>query len=1103
MASYQNGEEGNGSKGPSTTVTPVDPGGERVSSLAKPMPKPLKGLSLKADRKGVKNAFEQYGQIIQSKAHPLPNQSLGSTKGMKWGKLTDDIKRLRVADLKTLKAVVVGKIKGEKIKDDKTMLMEQVIQLVSNLNSDSKLRASLTSTFLKELWESIDHPPLLYVGNKFEYRMADGSNNNPMFPQLGAAGSTYARSVNPTIIRPGALPDPELIYESVMKRTEFKSHPNNVSSFLWHWASIIIHDLFWTDYPDMTKSKTSSYLDLSPLYGSNQKMQDSIRTFEHGKLKADCFADKRILGMPPGVGVILIMFNRFHNQVCDNLIAINEDGRFTAPVASERLQGEKLDAAKKTFDNDLFQTARLITSGLYINITLVDYVRNIVNLNRMDTSWTLDPRQDSKAYGLDGGADRGTGNVVSVEFNLCYRWHSALSEKDDRWIEEFYHELFGKPANEVSVEELVRGFGKFEQRIPDDPAQRPFNKFKRGHDGKFNDDDLVDCISDVIEDVAGSFGARNVPSSMKAIEILGIVQGRKWNVCGLNEFRKHFALKPYESFEDINSDPGVADALRRMYGHPDFVELYPGLVAEEPKQPMVPGVGISPTYTISRVVLSDAVVLVRGDRHHTQSYSPRYLTNWGFNEVQYDMNVNHGCVFYKLLLRAFPQHMSQNSVYAHYPMVVPSETLKILRDLKQDHLFDWSRPTRQRQAREVATSADVKDFLGKPDQFRSKWHSSLQTLLSSGGSKHTLSGDAVHHDNIRQQLHEKLYTAEVHAQVKEFYRKTTERLLDEASYPLGGRQFVDVVREVGNIVPVEFAARVLNLPLDSKDNKKGIYKPHELYAVLALLNVALWQSPEPVKAFPIYQAAYTVATQLATIVEGGLKGSGGYFAKKTQPISVFGAELVKGLAKGGKDAAWTQILPTAAALAPTQSTVFAQAVDYYLSPNKGHAHHAQIHAVACQPPSAETDALLLGYALEGARLSGAAGVHLESVAPTAAEKTADGPVPEPEKIYVSFTKTCKDAHCFPEPESVNPSRPLGSYVQYSAGPHAVLGTQLGQAALTEMFRAVMKRKGLARAKGPQGELKKIVGEGERVEYLREDWGAKTPFPVTMLVTWDI
>jgi len=62
-----------------------------------------------------------------------------------------------------------------------------------------------------------------------------------MFPQLGAAGTAYARSVRPNVIRQGALPDPALIYDSVMKRTEYKKHPNNVSSVLWYWASIIIH----------------------------------------------------------------------------------------------------------------------------------------------------------------------------------------------------------------------------------------------------------------------------------------------------------------------------------------------------------------------------------------------------------------------------------------------------------------------------------------------------------------------------------------------------------------------------------------------------------------------------------------------------------------------------------------------------------------------------------------------------------------------------------------------------------------------------------------------------------------------------------------------
>jgi hypothetical protein len=239
--------------------------------------------------------------------------------------------------------------------------------------------------------------------------------------------------------------------------------------------------------------------------------------------------------------------------------------------------------------------------------------------------------------GTQAGAERGTGNVVSAEFNLCYRWHSCISAKDDLWIQGFYQSLFGKPAELVNPQDMVIGFGKFEKSIPDDPAQRTFGGLERGADGKFDDDELVACICDAVEDCAGSFGARNVPQVMRPVEILGILQARRWNVAGLNEFRKHFGLKPYERFEEINSDPLVAAQLRRLYEHPDFVELYPGMVAEEAKTPMIPGVGIAPSYTISRVVLSDAVSLVRGDRYYTSDYNPRNLTNWGHNEVQYDL----------------------------------------------------------------------------------------------------------------------------------------------------------------------------------------------------------------------------------------------------------------------------------------------------------------------------------------------------------------------------------------------------------------------------------------------------------------------------------
>lgn len=142
------------------------------------------------------------------------------------------------------------------------------------------------------------------------YRSADGSNNNPMLPKLGAANTPYARSVHPNVLQPGALPDPALIFDSIMARDVFKPHPNKVSSVFFYWASLIIHDLFQTDHHDFNNSQTSSYLDLSILYGDVQEDQDQIRTFKDGKLKPDCFSEPRLLGFPPGCGVLLIMLNR-------------------------------------------------------------------------------------------------------------------------------------------------------------------------------------------------------------------------------------------------------------------------------------------------------------------------------------------------------------------------------------------------------------------------------------------------------------------------------------------------------------------------------------------------------------------------------------------------------------------------------------------------------------------------------------------------------------------------------------------------------------------------------------------------------------------------
>lgn len=133
--------------------------------------------------------------------------------------------------------------------------------------------------------------------------------NNIRFPDIGKAGTAYARSVTPKIVQPNPKPDPGLIFDTIMSRENggFKPHPNNISSMLYYIASIIIHDCFRTSHEDFNISMTSSYLDLSPLYGSNQDEQNNMRTLKDGELKPDCFSEKRLLGFPPGVGCILIV----------------------------------------------------------------------------------------------------------------------------------------------------------------------------------------------------------------------------------------------------------------------------------------------------------------------------------------------------------------------------------------------------------------------------------------------------------------------------------------------------------------------------------------------------------------------------------------------------------------------------------------------------------------------------------------------------------------------------------------------------------------------------------------------------------------------------
>ncbi len=88
----------NGASGASPT-TPIDIG-ERLASRTKPKPDPLKLKPTKADKQGVANAFERYGQLMHARVKPLPTQNGAAGtfyETKRWGKLRDDLKALRIA----------------------------------------------------------------------------------------------------------------------------------------------------------------------------------------------------------------------------------------------------------------------------------------------------------------------------------------------------------------------------------------------------------------------------------------------------------------------------------------------------------------------------------------------------------------------------------------------------------------------------------------------------------------------------------------------------------------------------------------------------------------------------------------------------------------------------------------------------------------------------------------------------------------------------------------------------------------------------------------------------------------------------------------------
>ena len=103
-------------------------------------------------------------------------------------------------------------------------------------------------------------------------------------------------------------------------------------------------------------------------------------------------------------------------------------------------------------DEDIFQLARNINVGFFATVVLKDYVAAILNTPRANSTWSLDLGCEIKSGG--SRVERGTGNVVSVEFAVLYHWHAALSAADDWWMQEQIKNVTGLESMDDLTPEL-------------------------------------------------------------------------------------------------------------------------------------------------------------------------------------------------------------------------------------------------------------------------------------------------------------------------------------------------------------------------------------------------------------------------------------------------------------------------------------------------------------------------------------------------------------------------------------------------------------------------------------------------------------------------
>ncbi|KAG6916400.1 hypothetical protein DXG01_006979 [Tephrocybe rancida] len=957
--------------------------------------------------------------------------------------------------------------------DDRKGAFPTGLGIISRLDPNSRLAKKLNDSAVGLLYNTIPHPPEAFLGPDYCYRQADGGGNNLENPNSGRAGTAYARSVQgKTGLPHSSLPDPGLVFDSVLKRKGIVNHAAGFSTMIFAFASIVTHSLFRTDHKNIHINNASSYLDLSPLYGDNQAAQDKVRDKASGRglLYPDTFSEERLLFLPPATSVLLVLFSRNHNYIAERLLKINERRLWSDPPPT--------DPVKRALqDEQIFQTARLVNGGQFMSTVMSDYVGGFLGASE-GSNWTLDAFDiiDKK----DLKVERGRGNHVSVEFNIMYRWHFTLAAPEQKWTEDIFNKAFdGKP---------------FDQAL------------KRGRDGKFSDDDLARILHTAIETPGGAYRGRGTPEVFRLVEIMGIEQSRSWGVCTMNEFRKFLGLKVFETFEDWNPDPEIANAARRLYGHVDNLELYTGLQAEA-TVPLSDRLRIACGYTTVRAVLGDAISLIRGDRFYTSDFTPNNLTTWGFHDCQLPVGGGQGGFLAKLIFRHLPLHFPWNSVYALYPFFTPEKMKDSLTKQGTTSKYSFDHPTPLPVPKVLNTFTGIKTVWNDPQRFKVAYEKVGygSALVCDDPKQHDADRALILHGLFPDKDSLTRYAAWVSAAIKAKIEEKSWKYTNVTG------NYVDIVKDVVNGVAAHWAAdklvricfspqRLLLIPSSRRafrSKQRTILVGSSLKTSFSrclppcsrTLHVTSLAFDEPETNFALHEASAVAGIKIAALLARSISqvtpalsptiigkitstATSLIWSPKNEPWFPF----LSRLAATGRPI--DELIGNIVAVAVGSSVTWAHAatnvIDFYLSDARAKQREHIIELVNGKGP--DNDTLLRGYVSEAMRLKPQYNGLWRKAVVDAVVYQGPGLPPMDIKagdwIWGSWRNAHLDPLEFPDPTTVNPRRPASVYSNLNGtGFHVCAGVPFTVITVAEILKIVFALKNVRRAPGNAGILR--------------------------------